>query len=411
MRRRVIDIRDYDHERDLPAVKRIWREVGWVSDEHGEAQLDHFFAAGRTRVALINGEPECSVNIVRGSVRLDATDLDLCAVTAVTTSRIARGQSFALRLTAEQLHHAKTDMGAQVAALGIFDQGFYNKLGFGDGAYDHELTFDPAQLQVGPPPVTPPVRLTLKDSDRMHDAMIRRLRRHGAVCLLERENFRAELGFNEKAFGLGYEDADGALSHFLWIDPEGERGPYRVLFSAYQTPHQLLELFSVLKSLADQVYSVRMLEPADVQLQSLLRRPFRHRALTNKGPHENSVRTAAWWQLRILDLPSVVGSFSTPVPLRFQLLLTDPLCDHLSHGVGCHGDFIVNLGATSSIEAGTDTGLPLLTCDINAFTRLLFGIASAGSLALTDNFRADEPLTSQLEKAIRLPRPVFGWDF
>ena len=43
-------VRDFELERDLDAVKRIWQEVGWVSDESEIAMLDHFFAAGRTRV-------------------------------------------------------------------------------------------------------------------------------------------------------------------------------------------------------------------------------------------------------------------------------------------------------------------------------------------------------------------------
>ena len=31
------DLRDFDYAQDLPAVKRIWREVGWIDDDDEEA--------------------------------------------------------------------------------------------------------------------------------------------------------------------------------------------------------------------------------------------------------------------------------------------------------------------------------------------------------------------------------------
>jgi hypothetical protein len=96
-------LRDYDKARDLDSVKRIWREVGWATEEHEIAQIENFFDCGRARVAIIKGEAECSVHTAPGTYNIGGTELSLCAVTAVTTSRIARGQSFARRLTADQL--------------------------------------------------------------------------------------------------------------------------------------------------------------------------------------------------------------------------------------------------------------------------------------------------------------------
>ena len=68
-------------------------------------------------------------------------------VAAVTTSRIARGLSLAQKLTARQLVKGQ-QAGASVATLGMFDQGFYNKVGFGTGAYVNEFAFDPGSLDV-----------------------------------------------------------------------------------------------------------------------------------------------------------------------------------------------------------------------------------------------------------------------
>ena len=113
--------RPFDYDKDLADVKRIWREVGWIDDDHGEKALDHFFAVGNTRVGTIDGTPECSVHIVPGTMRLHETDLPLCAVTAVTTSRVARGHQFAQRLTSEQLRQGAEDGAEDGATVGAKD--------------------------------------------------------------------------------------------------------------------------------------------------------------------------------------------------------------------------------------------------------------------------------------------------
>ncbi len=406
------NLRNFDFARDLAAVKRIWREVGWVDDEHSEKQLDHFFAGGSAMVGTINDVPECSVHITPGAMRLQVTDLPLCAVTAVTTSRIARGQAFAQRLTARQLARGQA-AGAAVAALGMFDQGFYDKLGFGTGAYENEFTFDPDLLMVSGR-VRPPQRLSTDDAGAVHDAMLRRQRGNGGVVLHSPEVTRGDLGFDEDAFGLGYRDDGGNVTHFLWLKPEGERGPYRVVQPAYGTTEQLLELLGVLKSLADQVYSVKMLEPREVQLQALLRRPMRHMTLTRGSKHDNHIRTLAWWQVRTLDVGACVGALSCDVPVQFNLTLTDPLAAHLPadapwRGVG--GDYTISLGAESVARAGHVPDKPVLSASVNSFSRLLWGVAPATSLAITDDMEADAELLDALDRALHLPAPATGMEF
>ena len=107
--------------------------------------------------------------------------LELCAVTAVTISRIARKQGFARVMTAQQLA-AAAQAGAEVAALGMFDQGFYDQVGFGTGAYEHMIRFDPATLQVDVP-FRVPARLTKDNWADVHGAMVERMKHHGAVVL------------------------------------------------------------------------------------------------------------------------------------------------------------------------------------------------------------------------------------
>lgn len=405
------EIRDFDYDTDLGAIKRIWREVGWV-DADEDKHLDHFFAVGKTLLATLNGEPECSVHITEGTLRLQTTDLDLCAVTAVTTSRIARGHAFAKRLTALQLRNG-AQAGAVVAALGMFDQGFYDQLGFGTGGYDHQFGFDPGDLTVSHS-VPTPRRLNKDDFAQIHAAMCARNKVHGSVVLSEPRLMQAELAMSKQAFGLGYYDGD-ELTHFLWLDEKGERGPYTVQMIAYRNSDQLIELLGLLKSLSDQVYSVRMMEPPEIQLQSLLTRPFRNSTLTKSSKHEAAHHSFAWWQLRVLDVAACVSAFCGHAGnVQFQLDVTDPLEELLpDDGAwrGVAGRYLVELGESSKAEPGTDGSLPVLSCSVNALTRMLWGVASPSSLAITDAFEAQDSLLADLDRVLHLPTPHTGMDF
>ncbi len=406
------DIRAFELDRDLSAVKRIWREVGWV-DKDNEKELDGFFGCGNTLLATLSGEAECSVHVSEGQIRMGSLELPLCAVTAVTTSRIARGHAFAQRLTARQLAWG-FEQGAKVSALGMFDQGFYDKLGFGTGAYDHEVTFDPATLLVEHS-VPTPSRLSCDDSAAMHAALCNRNKVNGSVSLSSPQLFRAGLGFESKGFGLGYYHG-AVLSHFMWLIPQGERGPYRVAYCAYQNTNQMMELFGLLKSLADQVYSVTMIEPAEIQLQSILSRPIRNAALTQRSKHAAQNRAIAWWQARILDVAACIASVQTKQRTVFQLNVTDPLeklldTDSASRWRGVAGSYIVELDEESGAEVGENDNLPQLNCSVNALSRLLMCVNNATSLAVTDDFVAPQELLMSLDVAIHGAMPKLGWDF
>lgn len=405
-------IRDLDLDRDLPALKRIWREVGWIDYERGEAAVAQFFDCGRTLVAQLHGSAECAVHTVPGTLRLQTTDLPLCAVTAVTTSRIARGHAFAQHLTARQLAYGAAD-GAAVAALGMFDQGFYDKVGFATGEYEHGFVIDPGTLNVAVP-ARVPERLSADDHEALHAALCARQIGHGGVTLSPPILLRAELSFAEDEFGLGYR-SDGTLSHFVWMETDdAEHGPYRVRYLSYQNSAQLLELLGLLKSLADQVYSVWLREPRELQLQAILRRPFRHRALTSNSEHETAQKANAWWQFRVLNVAACVAALSCARAVEFQLEVTDPLEDllpakHDWRGVG--GTYRVSLGPSSQAQPGVTTGLPVLRCSVGALSRLLWGVMPASSIALAEDLQAPAELISQLDEAIRLPRAIPGWDF
>lgn len=94
-----IGVRDYE-ESDLDATERIWREVGWIENDRQAEALPIAMRSGRAEVGTIDGVPESLVHRTAGTVCDLDTELELCAITAVTTSRTARRMGFASRLTA-----------------------------------------------------------------------------------------------------------------------------------------------------------------------------------------------------------------------------------------------------------------------------------------------------------------------
>jgi len=409
--------RKYDEMKDRASVFRIFEEVGWLDekrDKKRDRYVDAFITASAGYVAVIRDEAECFVMTSPGSIRYRDAELRLCGVTGVTTSRIARKMNSATRLTAMALAEA-AKAGDGVAGLGVFDQGFYNKLGFGNGPYQQWMAFDPSSLEVESLKRAPH-RLGLKDAKKMHASRLSRMRGHGSVCILPFEQTQDEIAFTKTGFGLGFfDERTGELTHHLWIRAKGNHGPYIVTFMSYRSYDQLLELLSLLKSFSDQVYVVEMLEPPEIQLQDLLRRPFRYKETTRRTKYENYISAECYYQVRMLNLVECVRKtrllYDGP---RFNLTLTDPITEFLPGGSGWRGlsgDYTVAFGTKSSVTSGHEMGLAVLKASVGAFTRMWMGVRSAGALSVTDDLEAPENLLRELDDLFRLPDPMPDWDF
>ncbi len=411
-----VTVRPYDPSRDLKAIARIWREIGWLGKDVSSKPLANFLRGTRSLVAEIDGAAECLTIASPGTFRYLSEDLPMAGITGVTTGYIARKQGLAGRLTA-QLLAEEADGGALVATLGFFEQGYYDRIGFGSGPYVHMIGFDPALLCVTGRP-RPPVRVGVKNWRDAHEAMCTRSIGHGGCVLSRPEGVRGEMAFVPGSFGLGYKDGpSGRLSHFFFGAKKAEYGPFHIRLMAWQTQEQLLELLLLLKTLGDQIRCVKMFEPQGLQLQDFLEYPFRQLELTKNSPYAYGVEAAAVWQARILDLPACLARthLAVATPLCCNLQLADPIADFLatdSQWRGCQGEYILTLGAESQATPGHDPDLPTLRAAVGPFTRLWIGAKSATMLALQPGFSASAVLLQQLDHAFAtVPTPNFGWDF
>ncbi len=406
--------RPYEPDKDREAAYRIWRETGWLQKGKEEV-MDLFVGSGRAWVAEMEGAAECLVTTVPGTIRYLQEELPFACVTGVTTSRVARKRGLARRLTARAIAEEAAD-GAFVVGLGMFEQGYYDQLGFGSGSYERWFAFDPAQLIVSIQARTPR-RITADDWEKVHAARLRRVRGHGGCNLSPPTFTRAEMLWSENGFGLGYYDDSGErITHHLWFEAkEVTRGPYQVAWMSYQTPEQFLELMALIKNLEDQVRLVRMREPQGIQLQDLLAYPLTQRLVREKSKFEVGVQAMAYWQMRICDLAGCLAHTHLPgEPVRFNLKLTDPIENFLDSSAtwrGVAGEYVVTLGPSSGVEQGVDPQLPTLTASVGAFTRMWLGVRPATGLAVTDQLAGPRELLVRLDRLLRLPEPVPDWEF
>lgn len=407
-------IRRYDETRDKEAAYRIWREVGWM--ERDTKVMDLFMDGADAWVSTLRDEAECLVMTDAGDVRYIDQDLFMASVSAVTTSRVARRQGLAGKTTAHALA-ACAQQGAALAALGMFEQGYYDRLGFGTGPYEHRIWCAPSKLNV-PHVERPPHRLDDGDWEAILANRLARRRTHGGVCIPRAGVTREALEEHEHGFGLGYYDAsDGSLSHHVWIHTSHvEHGPYHVLWMAYQTPQQLLELLGVLKGLGAQVDLISICEHDGLELQTLIDTPFQGMRQSEDGKQMQKILASAWWQMRILALKPCIEVWTQSVrkALRFNLNLSDPIEHYLSKDSmwrGVAGAYTLNLAPGGcSIEAGHEDGLPLLSTSVGSLTRLWIGAASAWALALQPDFDAPMGLIDALDTSLQTPIPRMGWD-
>ncbi len=414
---------DAAKDQDQEHAARIWHEIGWLDRTNGQALrgMEAYTTSGRGYVSTVHSNPACFVFEASGTFRYLDDDLSFSGITGVATDRSGRKQGLALQLTARALMES-AESGAAIAGLSTFEQGFYDRLGFGTGAYEHLWRFDPARLTVSDK-VRPPHHLTVSDVEALHDARLGRARFHGAVTLDQEGQTRSTMLRAPNGFGLGYYD-DGVEtpSHGLWCGTQDTaRGPYVIEFLVWKTSEQFLELMGLIKQWGDQVRLVCMSEPAGIQLQDLMDRPSQHFFSTAGGNYGSGCRVHANFQYRMLDLKACIAATHLACsPLAFNLELHDPMSGW-SHATksysdevpwpGLGGDYQVTVGPESEIAQGTDKSLPVLRASVGAFSRMWLGVQPASGLAITDDLNGPPALLQALGRAFRLPAPRTDWQY
>lgn len=407
-----LKVRRYDPENDSSHVHRIWTDSKWIDDKEMYPVVDEYHREANVWLGEIDGEVGTVVSTSPGGFNYDGKELPMTAITGVTAGLEFRRLGLAGMTTTKAICDAY-DRGAAVATLGAFEQGYYDKLGFGNFSTDSFITFDPHNLNIQTKH-RKAIRLKIEDSARMHTARLRRFKQHGSCDLHLPVTTKFEMGYHKDSISLGFE-TNGELTHFFLGTLKGEHGPFRIEMFVFQDADQLLELLALLKTLSDQIRIVEMASPPGIKMQEFLRYPMRHREVTEGSEYENSTVAYSFFQARILRLEDcVVATSLEGASVRFNLSLTDPIERYLSPDEafkGCAGDYCIDLGKSSSIDDKHQSSLPLLSCSINTFTRMWSGARSASSLVATDGLKADSDLVGRLDRLIRFPELKTDWDF
>ena len=398
---------------DLKHVERIWSECGWISGKKEEKEsLKIFLNGGDPYVYETNKNVECFVQTNPAEFNYNETTLPHCAVCAVTASRVIRRQGIAKKLLAEALS-TEAAKGFVTSGLGIFEQGFYDLLGYGTTWYEHWIDVDPVWFNV-PVKHREPVRLSKDDIKDIIKNRNSRTKIHGAITIPKEDFTLSEMVYDGN-YGLGYRDNKGRLTHHFWFRAQGESGPYRIKWFAYETFEQFLELLALVQSFGDQVRKIIMREPSWIQIQDYIKKPFQLMEITSKGKYECKTTAVAYHQLRILDLYKAIEAVKyKDNVLEFNLKISDPIEDLVpenSKWKGCGGEFTVSLSSHSTLVKGYQEGLPVLESDIASFSRLWAGVLDVEALALSGKLKAPNELIQKLSLAFPRKYGSPDWDY
>ncbi|MEA2015858.1 MAG: GNAT family N-acetyltransferase, partial [Actinomycetota bacterium] len=321
-------IRKYNAEKDKKAICRIWEEIGWIQKEKSQKEsVGLMLDCSEPWVCEYRGLAESVVLTIEAELNYLNEKLTHCAVNGVSSSTLVRKQGFTRKLIAHAIMKM-VEKGAHTSSLHMFDQGYYNKLGFGTGAYKHYISFDPNNLNIKTKPRIP-VRLTVNDWRDLHACRINRVKYHGAIDIIPEDFTKANYGFLKNSFIFVYKE-NGKITHFLVGCTDNiENGPYHIE-CVFNKKEQFLELLAFIKTLGEQVRCVKLIEPPFIQMQDFLERPFLFREITKQGKYQNTNIGEATWQVRICDLQKCISVVKNKEEeLEFNLLINDPIKHYL----------------------------------------------------------------------------------
>ncbi len=419
-----IQIRKMNPAEDVDAIVRLFRHAGWVSGstkdlfEKGSQHkkiVSGFCEEAEGYVAVHDKRIESYAQSHQGTIRQTDVTLPLCAVTGVICSYILRKQRATSRLLAHLLVQ-RACAGDAIAMLGVFDQGYYDRLGFGTNPYEYEFYIDPRTLQVDGP-VRPPQEFSVKDVERIYHSRRKAHRIHGTCTVDSMAMLRGEMIFHDEKNGfiLGYTNDEGEITHHVFGTLEGEHGPAYIPWMVYQTPEQLVELLCLIKGLSDQFYNFLIVQPPQIQLQDFLREPFRSVALSEGGKFAVKTEAYGFSQLRILDLEKTIGATHlSGETVSFNIQIDDPIRGLIPEEAawrGLSGTYTVHLGEESSISSGTDNRYETVHMSINDFSRMIHGSVSPLKLKFMQKLDGSESLTQKLTRVLHLPEPHPFWLF
>ncbi len=405
----------YDKEKHLEKCISIWMDAGWLMN--GQEKLANLWFDSADALVGKHVNDVVALGLAHSGTFHHAAhsqNISFCAISAITVAFQGRKLGFAGTLTAELLARG-AERGEAFAGLGMFEQGFYDRLGFANFPYTRIAEFRPSELMLSGSFSSDPVRLGKENWQDIHQNRINRLRYHGSVNLPPVIT-RADMEINKKTFAIGFRNKNGEMTHHYVVrSVKGEHGPMRVIWMAFQTPDQFKDILLSIKSFGDQIDIVSLQEPPGIQFQSLLRKPISSsRQSTGSVERKVGTRTGCWSQGRILDVEKCVnGMKCTGEECSFNLILTDPVEKYLDSSFewrGCGGEYTIRFSNRSNAELGITEGLPVMQCSVNTFSKLWTGTAKASMLPYTDKITAPSSLLEKLDKTLNLPEPSFDWD-
>ncbi len=123
--------------------------------------MEIFIKKGDSIVTEYNNEVEALVSSNYGKIQYLGNELNYSNIGEVITGLTVRNKGLGGQLTAVKIAQEAAS-GIHVTGLGMFEHGFYNKLGFGTASGNKVYSFSPSALKIDKKSFRIPIRLTKK---------------------------------------------------------------------------------------------------------------------------------------------------------------------------------------------------------------------------------------------------------
>ncbi len=298
-------------------------------EQRREFYTDHpRFGLRDVRVGELDGRIVASLVLYPFAATVRGARVPLAGVGSVAVSPEHRRRGIGEALMRLALREMRA-RGVPVSALYPFRASWYRKLGWGMGELVHPYAIAAADL-----PASDEARRVrrLLPPDRARVQALYDRAAHAGHFALE----RGEAWWQRRLWGypgewLVYEPRRGAIEGYLYHEPDGTKGPFKLALSVMElvalTPEAHRGLIGHLASLADQVEEIHVATRADHVWAALLRDPKNLHPGAEIGAFRDTGNLAHGAWLRVVDVKAALEAAPVAHPMRgeLRLELDDPV--------------------------------------------------------------------------------------
>lgn len=298
-------------------------------EQRREFYTDHpRFGLRDVRVGELDGRIVSSLVLYPFTTLVRGQRIPLAGVGSVAVSPEHRRRGIGEALVRLALRELRA-RGVPFSALYPFRASWYRRLGWGMAELVHQYAITAADLP--PSDEARRVRRLMPPDRERVQALYDRAANGGHFALARGEAWWQRRLWNYPGEWLVYEPRRGTIEGYLYYEPDGTKGPFKLALSVMElvalTPEAHRGLIGHLAGLADQVEEIHVATRADHVWAALLRDPRNLHPGAEIGAFRDTGNLAHGALLRVVDVKAALESLPLATHARgeLRLELADPV--------------------------------------------------------------------------------------